>query len=91
MNPEVQAAAYRLRNGTPPGHRETVRDITVGLDYLTFFWEQHYLSEYIPNGGSRIQLLTGSKGSGKSHFIEYFLSHFQSIYICAFYFAAGVV
>jgi len=55
-----------------------VKDITVGIDFLTGFWEEKYLSEYIPSGGSRIQFLTGRKGSGKTHLIEYLLSRISN-------------
>ena len=74
MDHDFQAAVARLKNGKAPGHTGIIDDITVGIDFLTGFWEENYLSEYIPLGGSRIQFLTGKKGSGKTHMIEYFLS-----------------
>ena len=74
MDNDTLAAVSRLTNGTAPGHAGIIDDITVGIDFLTGFWEKNYLSEYIKRGGSRIQLLTGRRGSGKSHMIEYFLS-----------------
>ena len=74
MDYELQAAATRLKTGIAPSNTAVLSDITVGIDYLTGFWEKHYLSEYIPSGGNRIQFLTGGKGSGKTHLIEYFLS-----------------
>ena len=74
MDYDVQAAVSRLKNGVAPGHTGIIEDITVGIDFITGFWGQNYLCDYIPRGGSRIQFLTGRKGSGKSHMIEYFLS-----------------
>ena len=74
MDQEIQTAVSRLRHGIAPGNAGIIGDITVGIDFLAGFWEENYLSEYIPLGGSRIQLLTGGKGSGKTHMIEYFLS-----------------
>jgi len=74
LDHDVQVAVTRLKSGVAPGHTGVIEDITVGIDFLTGFWEENYLSEYIPEGGSRIQFLTGRKGSGKSHMIEYFLS-----------------
>jgi len=74
LDHDVQVAVTRLKSGIAPGHTGIIEDITVGIDFLTGFWEDNYLSEYIPEGGSRIQFLTGRKGSGKSHMIEYFLS-----------------
>ena len=73
MDYDVQAAVSRLKSGIAPGHAGVIEDITVGIDFLTGFWDEKYLSDYIPCGGSRIQFLTGRKGSGKSHMIEYFL------------------
>lgn len=74
MDCETQTAFARLKNGISPGHAGIIGDITVGIDFLAGFWEENYLSEYIPCGGSRIQFLTGRRGSGKTHMIEYFLS-----------------
>ena len=74
MNYDVQAAVSRLRNGLAPGHAGVLEDLTVGIDFLTGFWKENYLFQYIPHGGSRIQFLTGRKGCGKTHLIEYFLN-----------------
>ena len=71
---DLQAAVARVRSGNAPAHKSIVEDLTVGIDFLTDFWEDNYLRDYIPGGGNRIQFLTGRKGSGKTHFIEYFLS-----------------
>ena len=78
MDYAVQSALLRLKSGVAPGHTGIIEDITVGIDFLTDFWEENYLSEYIPQGGTRIQFLTGRKGSGKSHLIEYFLSRVKN-------------
>jgi len=74
LNYDVQAAVSRLRSGLAPGHAGIVEDLTVGIDFLTEFWKENYLSQYIPHGGSRIQFLTGRKGCGKTHLIEYFVN-----------------
>ena len=74
MDNDIHIAASRLKSGIAPGHAGVIGDITVGIDFLTDFWEEQYLSEYIPRGGNRIQFLTGRRGSGKSHMIEYFIN-----------------
>jgi hypothetical protein len=74
LDNNTQAAVSRLRKGVAPGHAGIIGDITVGIDFLTGFWDDNYLSEYIPRGGSRIQFITGRHGSGKTHLVEYFLS-----------------
>lgn len=78
MDYNVQSAISRLKDGIAPGNTDIIKDITVGIDFLTEFWEENYLSEYIPQGGSRIQFLTGRKGSGKTHMAEYFLSRVKN-------------
>ncbi len=49
--------------------KETLRKLTVGLDRLSAFYGKYYYSTFIPEGGSKIKFLTGSHGSGKSHFM----------------------
>ncbi len=44
--------------------------LTCGIEFLTDFWKEKYLQEYIKNGGSKIKFITGRKGSGKSHFLR---------------------
>lgn len=41
-----------------------------GIRFLTDFWEEKYLQEYIRNGGSKIKFVTGRPGSGKTHFLN---------------------
>lgn len=41
-----------------------------GVSFLTDFWEEKYLQEYIRDGGSKIKFVTGRKGSGKSYFLQ---------------------
>lgn len=49
---------------------DSARELTCGIDFLTDFWQEKYLQEYIKNGGSKIKFITGRKGSGKSHFLR---------------------
>ena len=74
MDHDAIAAVTRIKSGVAPGHAGIIEDMTVGIDFLTGFWEENYISRYIPLGGNRIQFLTGRKGSGKTHAIEYFLN-----------------
>ena len=41
-----------------------------GIQFLTDFWKEKYLQEYIKNGGSKIKFVTGRKESGKTHFLR---------------------
>lgn len=44
--------------------------LTCGVSFLTDFWREKYLQEYIRNGGSKIKFVTGRQGSGKTHFLR---------------------
>lgn len=44
--------------------------LTCGIGFLTDFWREKYLQEYIRNGGSKIKFITGRTGSGKTHFLR---------------------
>lgn len=44
--------------------------LTCGIRFLTDFWKEKYLQEYIKNGGSKIKFITGRLGSGKTHFLR---------------------
>ncbi|WP_277935167.1 BREX system ATP-binding domain-containing protein [Parablautia muri] len=44
--------------------------LTCGIQFLTDFWREKYLQEYIRNGGSKIKFVTGRPGSGKTHFLR---------------------
>lgn len=41
-----------------------------GISFLSDFWQEKYLQEFIKNGGSKIKFVTGRKGSGKTHFLR---------------------
>lgn len=44
--------------------------LTCGIQFLTDFWREKYLQEYIRDGGSKIKFVTGRTGSGKTHFLR---------------------
>ncbi|MEY8427468.1 BREX system ATP-binding domain-containing protein [Lachnospiraceae bacterium 46-15] len=44
--------------------------LTCGIQFLTDFWTEKYLREYIRHGGSKIKFITGRTGSGKTHFLR---------------------
>lgn len=41
-----------------------------GINFLTDFWREKYLQEYIRDGGSKIKFVTGRQGSGKTYFLQ---------------------
>ena len=60
-----------LRQGKPPAGLDALMELTCGLDSLTDFLQEHYLQQYISQGGSKIKFVTGRPGSGKTHFARY--------------------
>lgn len=43
---------------------------TAGIRFLTDFWQEKYIDEYIRFGGSKIKFVTGRPGSGKTFFLD---------------------
>lgn len=41
-----------------------------GIRFLSDFWREKYLREYIRDGGSKIKFVSGRTGSGKTHFLR---------------------
>ena len=41
-----------------------------GISFLSDFWKEKYLKEYLAAGGSKIKFITGRSGSGKTHFLH---------------------
>ena len=66
-----EQAGFQLAEGKVPENQEILRDVTVGLDSLTDFWGKQYLDFFIPAGGSKIKMITGHPGSGKTHFARW--------------------
>ena len=56
-----------------PGDREFLTETTTGLSPLTDFVTEHYLCDYIVRGGSKMKFVTGRRGSGKTHFLQYMM------------------
>lgn len=70
MQTDRLEAMALLRAGEPPDNRELLEKLTVGVDFVTDFWKEKYLEEYIREGGSKIKFVTGRRGSGKTHFLQ---------------------
>ena len=58
----------RLQKGETPGSAKTLAAVTVGTERLLSFLKEQYFENYIPKGGSKIKMITGRPGSGKTHF-----------------------
>lgn len=56
-----------------PKDIEFLTETTTGLSPLTDFVTEHYLCDYIVRGGSKMKFVTGRRGSGKTHFLQYMM------------------
>ncbi len=45
-------------------------ELSCGIDFLSDFWQEKYLKEFIRDGGSKIKFITGRPGSGKTHLLR---------------------
>lgn len=52
------------------GDDASAGNVSCGISFLTDFWEEKYLKEFIRDGGSKIKFVTGRPGSGKTHFLQ---------------------
>ena len=59
-----------LLMGKVPESVHVLRQITTGTDSLSAFLREHYLEQFIPEGGSKIKFAAGRPGSGKTHFAK---------------------
>lgn len=60
-----------LSAGKAPDDILLLRQLSAGINFITDFWQEHYLEEYIREGGSKIKFVTGRPGSGKTHLLNY--------------------
>lgn len=60
----------QLVQGDAPDDSGLLEELSAGMSFLTDFWREKYLLEYIREGGSKIKFVTGRKGSGKSHLLK---------------------
>ncbi len=81
---DIQALAA----GQPPVHRDLLSTMTLGDPQWRTYVQEHYLSNYIADGGSKVKVLTGQAGSGKTHHLHYLLNQAQALGYATIYFSA---
>lgn len=64
-DPNIQA----LLAGNPPDSKMCT-ELACGLDFLSDFWIDHYLKQFICSGGSKIKFVSGRPGCGKTCFLR---------------------
>ena len=77
-----------LRNGAAPVNLDLVRDMTLGTDAWLDRFVPYYLDQFIPSGGSKVKVLLGNEGSGKSHLLRYIQQSAQARHYTAVYLSA---
>lgn len=60
----------QLRSGYPPDNLELVRDMTLGSEIWLDRFSKIYLDTFISEGGSKVKVLIGNEGSGKTHLLR---------------------
>ena len=67
MQTNMRATIAQLSQGEVPESDQLLNQLSVGIQFLTDFYQEKYLDEFIKAGGSKIKFITGRKGSGKTH------------------------
>lgn len=59
-----------LQAGQPPYSPEWLQGLTLGREVWLDTFNRHYLQNYIVSGGSKVKVLVGSQGVGKTHLLH---------------------
>jgi len=59
-----------LRKGQPPLDEALLEEMTIGRELWLDPVREHYLGNYIRKGGSKVKVLVGNEGSGKTHLLR---------------------
>ena len=74
-----------LRQGQPPRDPLFLKEMTLGENIWLDWFSEHYLENFILKGGSKVKVLTGSEGSGKTHMLRWIQNRAQELgYIAIF-------
>ena len=78
-----------LSDGSPPvGNNELLRAVTIGREKWLDHMRDHYLGTYIAGGGSKVKVLTGKEGVGKTHLLHSVLTDAKSLDYATVYLSA---
>ncbi len=59
-----------LLSGQPPDSDELLVGMTLGRDRWLDRMRDHYLANYLADGGSKVKVLVGGEGTGKTHLLK---------------------
>ena len=60
----------QLQQGLPPLDNTLLEEMTLANELWLEKFKTHYLDNYLPLGGSKVKILVGSAGSGKTHLLR---------------------
>lgn len=77
-----------MLSGQPPVSEDLLTAMTLGRDRWLDHLRDHYLANYIADGGSKVKVLVGGKGTGKTHLLRCVLQDaksvgYQTVYLSA--------
>jgi len=77
-----------LSKGQPPQSDELLQQMTLGRKIWLDYIHDRYLKNYIAQGGSKVKLLVGGQGTGKTHLLRVVLADgkklgYQTVYLSA--------
>lgn len=61
----------RLRSGLPPHDRVLLKEMTLGKELWLGPMYEHLLENFIFEGGSKVKVLVGDQGTGKTHLLRH--------------------
>ncbi|MCG2790169.1 MAG: ATP-binding protein [Actinomycetia bacterium] len=59
-----------LKSGEPPDNKELIENYTLGQEAWLNRIYDYYLDNYIAKGGSKVKVLIGNEGTGKTHLLR---------------------
>jgi P-loop Domain of unknown function (DUF2791) len=68
-----------LLSGQPPVSADLLVEMTQGRDRWLNHLRDHYLAHYITDGGSKVKVLVGGAGTGKTHLLRCVLQDAQAL------------
>ncbi len=82
------ADLHLLSQGKPPESDDLLKAITFGRELWVDYIRERYLQNYIAKGGSKVKLLVGGHGTGKTHLLKLVLAdakdlNYQTVYLSA--------
>ena len=76
---EISVNLKLLQQGQPPEDFFWLKAMTAGDELWLRPFREHYLENYIREGGSKVKILIGNEGSGKTHLLRFVAADAQEL------------